>query len=138
VNKLSVIFLVGISGFNTILSAFAAEDKIIAYYFHGSYRCSTCTKIENYSKETVETYFSDALSSGRLEFQTVNVEEDGNEHFVSDYGLYTKAFILSAVKDGKEIRSKNLNKIWEYSADKEKFVGYVRDGLSSFLNKSDE
>jgi len=108
-------------------------DKVIAYYFHGSFRCPTCTTMEKYSKEAIEMNFKDKLASGKLEFKAVNVEERGNEHYVNDYQLYTKSLILSLVKDGKEIKSKNLDKIWQYARNKQKFIDYVTDEINVFL-----
>lgn len=119
------------------LPVFAVEDKpvikVIAYYLHGSFRCSTCTSMEKYSREAIETNFKDILASGKLEFKVVNVEERGNEHFVKDYELYTKSLILSFVKDGKEIKSKNLDKIWKYAGNKRKFTDYVTGEINGFM-----
>ena len=126
----------------TISSAFVSDNvcaqqapatRIIAYYFHGDFRCVTCHKLEQYSKEVIETNFKDALASGKLEFKSVNVEKSGNEHFVRDYQLYTKSLVISLIKDGKEIKAKNLNKIWEYVGNKEKFFTYVTKEVNSFL-----
>lgn len=117
--------------------AFAAQEKpagkVIAYYFHGTFRCYSCNMLEKYSKEAIETHFKDALASGRLEFKAVNVEDRGNEHFVTDYKLFTKSLILSLVKDGKEARYENLDKIWEYVRNKEKFTSYVAEKVRAFL-----
>ena len=110
--------------------------RVIAYYFHGNLRCSTCHTLEQYSKETIEANFKQALSSGKLEFKTVNVEERANEHFVQDYQLYTKSLVLSLVKDGKEIRSKNLARIWEYASDKKRFFDYVNEEVNNFLKEA--
>jgi len=111
----------------------AQGNRVIAYYFHGTFRCPTCYNMEKYSKEAIETNFKDALSSGKLEFKAVNVEEKGNEHYANDYKLYTKSLILSLVKDGKEIKSKNLEKIWEYAHNKQKFIEYVTEELNGFM-----
>ena len=89
-----------------------AGGTITAYYFHGTFRCPTCKKLEQYSKEAIESNFKDALASGKLAFKVVNIENKGNEHFVNDYQLYTKSLVLSFTKEGEEIRSKNLDKIW--------------------------
>jgi hypothetical protein len=110
-----------------------SEAKITAYYFHGSFRCITCTNMEKYSREAIEENFKDALASEKLEFKSVNVEERGNEHFVNDYQLYTKALILSLVKNGKEVKSKNLNKIWQLAHNKQKFIDYVTSELNEFI-----
>lgn len=121
-------------------SAIAAEDaqvgKVTVYYFHGSFRCSTCTNMEQYAKEAIEVNFKEALASGNLEFKAVNVEEPDNEHFVRDYQLYTKSLIVSYAKDGKEIKSKNLDKIWEYARNKQKFGEYVTEEIGNFIKET--
>lgn len=110
-----------------------AASKIIAYYFHGTFRCFTCTNMEEYSREAIETNFKDAVQSGKIEFKAINIEKKGNEHFVKDYQLYTKSLIFSMVKDGKEVKSKNLDKIWEYSRNKGKFIDYVTSEINTFM-----
>ena len=138
--KLLLIILAAVAVINASSSAIAVEDKpagkVIAYYFHGTFRCYTCINMEKYSKEAIEASFKDALALGELEFKAVNVEERGNEHFVNDYQLYTKSLILSLVKDGKEVKSKNLAKIWEYVRNKQKFFGYVSEEVSNFLKEA--
>ena len=109
--------------------------KVIAYYFHGSFRCYTCTNMEKFSREAMEKNFKDALVSGKLEFKAVNVEDRGNEHFVDDYKLYTKSLIVSLVKDGKEVKSKNLDKIWELAHNKDKFIDYVTAEVGEFIKE---
>jgi hypothetical protein len=89
--------------------------------------------MEKYSREAIDANFKDALASGGLEFKAVNVEEKGNEHFVNDYKLYTKTLILSLVKDGKEVKSKNLDKIWELARNKQKFMDYVTGEVNAFM-----
>ncbi|NQU18982.1 hypothetical protein HQ550_02380 [bacterium] len=126
-------FIIAFLSFSTI--GFAKENNVIAYYFHGTFRCYTCTNIEKYSREAIEANFKDALQSGKLEFKAVNVEERGNEHFVNDYQLYTKSLVLSLVKDGKETQYKNLEKIWEYVRDKEKFFNYVTGEIQAYLKE---
>ena len=113
----------------------AQANRVIAYYFHGNFRCHTCYTMEQYSKEAIEANFKDALSSGKLEFKVVNTDEPGNEHYVKDYQLYTKSLILSLIKDGKEIRSKNLTKIWEYVSKKQKFFDYVSEEVNNSLKE---
>ena len=135
--KLIITFLVAVAVISISSSVVALEDKpaakIIAYYFHGSFRCYTCTNMEKYSRETIEMNFKDALQTGKIEFKAINVQERGNEHFVDDYQLYTKSLILSLVKDGKEVKSKNLDKIWQLSRNKQKFIDYVTNEINSYL-----
>jgi len=107
----------------------AAEDAdaahVVAYYFHGNARCPTCHKLEQYSKE--------AIGPG---LKVVNVDEKENGHYIKDYQLYTKSLVLSLVKGGKEIKWKNLDKIWEYSGNRQKFIDYVKKEMSALLKEA--
>ncbi|MFA6358413.1 MAG: nitrophenyl compound nitroreductase subunit ArsF family protein [Candidatus Omnitrophota bacterium] len=127
-----------ILGLTTV--SFAADKpsggKVVAYYFHGNFRCSNCINFERYSKEAIERNFKNELASGKLVFSVINIEDKGNEHFVNDYQLYTKSLIISLIKDGKEVKHKNLEKIWEYAGNKQKFYDYVTEEIRNFLKES--
>lgn len=110
-----------------------AKQIVIARYCHGHARCSNCLKIEQYSRETIETGFRKELDSGRLKFEVVNVEEPANRHYIQDYGLYTKSLVLVAEAGGKEARHNVLNGVWDHLSDKDAFMSYVRTETESFL-----
>jgi hypothetical protein len=114
----------------------AQDSKLIAYYFHGTFRCTTCRTIEQYSHDAIQTYFAKELGNGRLEFRPVNVEEPENKHFIQDYQLVTRSLVLSLVSDGKEMKWKNLPDVWKLVRDKDKFFQYVKDEVEKFLKEA--
>ena len=114
----------------------AQNAKVIAYYLHGTFRCTTCRTIEKYSKEALEKYFANELKSGKLEFRPVNIEEPENKHFIQDYQLVTRSLVLSLVSDGKETKWKNLPDIWKLVHDQDKFFQYVKDEVEQFLKET--
>jgi hypothetical protein len=126
----------GVFSINPACAEKASSGKVIVYYFYGTVRCSTCHKLEQYSKETLENNFKEELASGKLEFKAINVEDKGNGHYLKDYQLYTKSLILSLVKEDKQIKWTNLNKIWEYVGDKQKFSDYVKGEVTDLLKES--
>jgi len=121
--------------FSEEAATFVPKNYVIAYYFHGTFRCPTCHKLEQYSKEAIEANFKNELTSGKIVFKTVNVDEKANEHFVNDYQLYTKSLVISLVRGGKEEKFKNLTKIWEYVGNKQRFYDYVWDEIAAFLKE---
>lgn len=112
-----------------------AKSKVIAYYFHGTFRCSTCRTIEKYSHDAIQQYFLKELGNGKLEFKPLNVEDPENRHYIQDYQLFSKSLVLSLVTDGKEIKWKNLTDVWTYVRDKEKYYQYVKDEIDNFLKE---
>lgn len=107
--------------------------NIVVYYFHNNYRCSNCIKFEKYTKSAVEESFSKQLKEGRLKFIVVNYEETQNSHYINDYGLYTKAVILSLVQNNKEIKWKSLDNIWNLVGNEAKFKQYITDEINNYL-----
>ena len=112
------------------------NSKVIAYYFHGTFRCTTCRTIEKYSKEAIEHYFANELKNGTLEFKPLNVEDAENSHYIQDYQLFSRALVISLVKQDKEITWKNLTDVWKLVRDKDKFFQYVKDEVEKFLKET--
>ena len=120
----------------TAVSFAESNTKVVAYYFHTTFRCASCHKIEKYTEGSIKEYFGKELSSGKLAFDIVNVDKKENEHFVKEYQLYTKSVVLSLVKDGKEVKHKNLDKVWEYLRNKDTFYAYIKSETKAFLDAS--
>ncbi|MDP2755714.1 MAG: nitrophenyl compound nitroreductase subunit ArsF family protein [Nitrospirota bacterium] len=112
------------------------NSKLIAYYFHGTFRCTTCRTIEQYSHDAIQMYFAKELGNGRLEFRPVNIEEPENKHFIQDYQLVTRSLVLSLMSDGKETKWNNLADVWKLVRDKDKFFQYVKDEVEKFLKET--
>jgi hypothetical protein len=117
----------------TVADGSVGSPKYFATYFMSNIRCPSCLTIERLSSETVRVEFSEEVEIGMLQWRTVNIDEEGNYHFVKDYGLYTKSVIISEEIDGKEIRWKNLPKVWEYIGSEDKFKKYLRDEITAFM-----
>jgi hypothetical protein len=110
-----------------------SKSFIAAYYFHGNFRCATCKKIEQYSKEAIELNFAQQLKSGALVFQPVNVDEPENQHFVQDYQLLTKSLVLVKYENGKQTAWKNLPAVWQNVGDQAAFFDYVKKEVEAYL-----
>ncbi len=132
-----VVFLCSFLIFLTVYGVFADQDNYVAvYYFHTNFRCVSCHKIEQYTGETINKSFTNEIKNGSLKYSVINVEEKGNEHYVKDYQLYTKSVVLSMVKNGKEVKNKNLDKVWQYLSNKDQFMEYVKTETESFLRET--
>lgn len=114
----------------------AASPKVVAYYFHTTYRCSSCRKIEAYSHEAIESGFAKELKDGRLAWCVVNVDDRANRHFIQDYQLFSKSLVLVKLEDGKKAEWKNLIKVWQLLGNREDFLRYVQAELRSYLEAS--
>ena len=112
-----------------------SSKKFVAFYFHGHFRCTNCKKIEQYSREAIEKYFTEELKSKRLVLNIINTDLAENKHYIKDYQLYTKSLIIAEFKEGKQVRWKNLAKVWNYLNDRDKFYEYVQSEIKKYLEQ---
>lgn len=77
--------------------------------------------------------FADEMRNGAIVWRVINVDEPENQHYNADYQLFTKALIVSEVKNGKELRWKNLQKVWHYVRDDEAFINYVTSEIKTWM-----
>jgi len=120
---------------NTAAKIQPQPRHLVVTYFHTSFRCPTCHNIENYSKAAVYSNFADELKTGELVWRTINVDEPENKHFIKDYQLYSKHLIVSEIKDGRQVRWKDLKDVWTHVRNEEKFENYVKTEISDWLKE---
>ena len=104
-----------------------SSAKTIVYYFYSKPRCISCKNIETYTREVVTD-----LKNPNVEFKIINLDEPSNNHYAKDYKLFTKSVVLSKVKNGKEIKSKNLTDIWTKLGNEKAFKKYIIKEIKSF------
>ena len=130
-----LIFLTGATGAAEKKAEVPSErEKVIVYYFHGTYRCPSCTKIEKWSYEAIKDSFPKALNEDRLLWKPVNVDKPENRHFIKEYSLSTKSLIITEVKGDKQTKWKNLDKVWRLLRDQEKFFAYVTQEVRNYMD----
>lgn len=110
-------------------------DVDVVYYFMTTQRCPTCMKIEAFTKTAVEDNFSKELQSSKLAWKIVNVDEPSNRHFIEDYELYTKSVVLVRYRDGKQVKWKNLDEVWNHVNNEDAFKQYIADEVKAFLRE---
>jgi hypothetical protein len=81
------------------------SDKIEAYYFHFTARCTTCKTIEASAKENLETLYPDQFKQGLMTFQSLNLEEAPNKALAEKLGVSGQALLI--VKGDKKINLTN-------------------------------
>ena len=111
------------------------QAKVVAYYFHGNFRCVSCRKLESLAHEAVINAFAEEIKRGDLQWRAVNVEQRENEHFISDYRLFSRSLVLVKFKNGEQVEYKNLIKAWELLGDDAALKNYVRLEVRSYLGE---
>jgi hypothetical protein len=118
------------------LGAAPATKTTNIYYFHRTIRCPSCEKIEALTKQAVDSGFAGDLAAGTFAWRVVNIDTPENAHFEKDYQLRAQSVVVSESNNGKELRWKNLDKVWDMLEDDAGFIRYVQDEIRSFAQES--
>jgi hypothetical protein len=112
----------------------ASNHKIMVYYLYFNPRCETCLNMEAYSKEAVETGFAQEIKAGKVEWHAYDVDKEPYKHFWTDFKMDTKELIMLDMVDGKQVRWKNCDKIWDLANVKPDFLTYVQNEVRAYLS----
>jgi len=106
-------------------------DRVDVVYFHRTQRCPTCLHAENMTRYTLETHFAVELASGKVTFQSVNVEDQTNADILEKYdGPAYLTLGIDTVIDGTD-HIEVITDIW-YVGD-EAFVEILKGKIEQSL-----
>lgn len=104
---------------------------IEAIYFHNTYRCVTCLKIEGDAKAIVEKEFAEELAAGKLRWSTINMEE--NRSYISQYDLASPSLVLIRKAGDEVVDWITLDDTWALIRYETRFAMYIVDSFRAFL-----
>lgn len=107
--------------------------QVVAYYFHGTHRCTTCLTIERLAAETLHEQFAGALASGTLVWQAVNMEEAAHEHFAQEYQLVTSSLVLVDRLGDRQRAWQLVSEVWDLVDDEPAFKKLVAERVRAYL-----
>jgi len=109
------------------------EPELIVYYFYNNIRCATCSHLEAYTREALETHFAEEVAAGVIQWRMLSMDDPTNEHYLIDYELYSKSVVLARMRGGEELHFANLEGIWDLVYDKADYLEYIRENVQEFL-----
>jgi len=96
-------------------------DRVEVLDFYGTHRCKTCKAIEANSRYTLETYFAQAMTEGKLTFKVVNIDEPQNAEIAEKFEAAGTSLFLDVFKDGNETIVELTDFAFAKGNDKEAF-----------------
>ncbi|MDT8357582.1 MAG: nitrophenyl compound nitroreductase subunit ArsF family protein [Methanomicrobiaceae archaeon] len=100
-------------------------EKVELFHFHGKSQCVSCVTLGNLAEETVNTYYSGELGSGRLVFGHIDVSLPENREVFERYGP-TGSSLWIGVYDQNGFYKQELLGPWYMLNDQPRFEAYIR------------
>jgi len=115
-----------------VVTAGNNSDKIEAYYFHFTARCTTCRTVEAKAKEDLESLYPNQVKQGLITFQSLNLEEAQYKTLADKLGVSGQALLL--VKGDQKINLTNEGFMYAV-AKPEKFKEIIKEKVDGLLIK---
>lgn len=82
------------------------ENKNIqVFYFHFTKRCATCNAVENETKTSLESFYSDKLKKGEIEFTSLNLDDNDAKEIAKSLNVSGQTLLI--VKGEKQVNLTN-------------------------------
>jgi len=107
-------------------------DKVEIIHFHGTRQCNSCITVGKYAEETVNTYFSEEVKSGRVFFASINAELPENNELVSKYGATGSSLWIGVYDENGFRKEQNVN-VWYKISDKQVYMDYLKGVINGTL-----
>lgn len=101
-------------------------------HFHNTNQCYSCITVGEYANETVNTYFSQELSEGKISFAHVNAELSENQEIVAKYNANSPSLCIGVYADNTFYKEENI-KVWYKISNKEDYLAYLKGILEKRL-----
>lgn len=108
-------------------------QKVEIIHFHPTQQCLSCMVLGSYAEETVNTFFPNELSTGKLTFQHINGELANNSALVKKYGA-TGSSIWIGVYDSNGFHAEENTDVWFKIANRTEFMEYFKGVIEDKLN----
>jgi len=133
---LSILFFAGCNDGNSQTDNTSTDkEKVQAYFFHRTRRCTGCIGAENVSLQALKDLYSKEMEKGIIKFQSVNIEEDENKELARKYNIAGSSLLIVNVW-GEEEKVVNLtNESFAGSSNPEKLKEKIKSTIDSMINE---
>jgi len=107
-------------------------EKIQIFLFYATQRCTSCTTIGKYVKETIEQKFPEELKSGKIEFREINSDLPENKELATKFKATGSALFINSIIAGKD-NIKVDTQVWKLISNEQSFISYLSDKINTIL-----
>lgn len=117
---------------DVVLAPKNSSVKVEIYHFHRTQQCGSCIQLGKLAEKTVNTYFADELSSGKLAFGHINYELPENSALSDKFGPSGASLWIGTTIDRDFTKEEDI-KVWYKLQDEEGFMSYLKGVIEKRL-----
>ena len=95
--------------------------------------CANCIKVGELAEETINTYYQEEVSSGKLVFKKANYFDPQNRDLVKKYGPESSSLWIGTYTEGKFYKEMKIG-VWYKTGNKQDYMDYLKGTIDKRLN----
>lgn len=116
-----------ILGYSTNIVEMSSNiSKIEVIHFHGTNQCYSCKTVGAYAEETVNTYFTDEVKSGKITFAHINAELPENKDLVVKYEVTSASLWIGTYTNDRQFKAEQNTNVWYKISNKSEYLSYLK------------
>jgi hypothetical protein len=100
-------------------------QKIEIYHFHATNQCYSCITVGALAEKTVNTYFANEVSSGKITFAHINVDLPENKELAQKYGVTGSSLWIGVYDSTGFHKEENVN-VWYKIKNEFDYTTYLK------------
>lgn len=112
----------------------AAQNRVVvAYYFHRTSRCYSCSAMEAAILDVMNEHFVRQMQEGRVVWTPVNIEDPATKPLQQKLAVRSNGLVLARMENGVYRDSKKLDELWGLKDRPEVFSQLLVDEIEARL-----
>lgn len=108
-------------------------DTLFAIHFHPTVQCSCCINVGSFARKGLEHFYTKAYNDSLIIFKEYDIDEDSLTAI--RYNIFGSALGFEKFQGGKK-EFKEIESVWEFCEDQEKFLVNFKRELDEFIMRS--
>ncbi len=111
-----------------------SQPYLQVYYMHSTFRCSSCNKIEQQTKELLQHKFRNAMERDIIKFSSIDFQE--NSRLAQKFHIIASCVVVAQKRGDRVIKFRRLDKVWPLLNNKTAFDNYLSQAITEYLPAS--
>lgn len=111
----------------------AATPVVVAYYFHRTFRCYSCSALEVAILDVMNEHFARQIQDGQVVWTPVNIEDPTTQPLQQQLEVRSNGLVLARMENGVCKDSKRMDELWGLKDRPEAFSQVLVDEIKACL-----
>lgn len=113
----------------------AAQDQVVvAYYFHRTFRCYSCSAMEAAILDVMNEHFARQMQEGRVVWTPVNIEDPATQPLQQKLEVRSNGLVLARIENGVCEDSKRMDALGGLMDHPDAFSQFLVNEINSRLS----